>query len=357
MHYKVKKRIGQEGWALLAWEHGKERYVPKASWPAGLSSTMPLESARTYVKTLNASKRLAPEEARRLKASERHIERLKIQNTLLPTDCVLQFERNNLLFLPIGDVTRQKRENIWKNVQLLIAELSIHPSDWCLSPDPIYYYMANKKWSWDYCKRIVSVLNKYGHIYCRVYDKAFSPIELSDQKKKVQIEVAFGEGEESEPLSVFFLSTLKLENQNKWNWLFITFWFGLRPHETDLLKIAKSKDGMDTWWTEDKETTLVLYQPKLTKVKPKKRYKRIPIRFSEQQYALELIQIGAFTRPTQREVRKWLPEGVSLYGCRHGFACLMDKIGIDIYAISRWLGHQSVTTTERYYVRLGLRRD
>jgi len=183
-------------------------------------------------------------------------------------------------------------------------------------------------------------------------------VELRDRKKRAVIEANAREGRNSEPLEAdLFRALQKTVPTEKYNWLWIAFWFGMRPQEVDILKTRVWRDGMPTWWLEDDETTLVVYQPKLQMVKPKGRYRRIPLRFPEQTNALAMIKLGNFERPSIREAAKWLPNRVSLYGCRHGFACYMDMSGIDIYAISRWLGHQSVKTTERYYVRLGMRRD
>lgn len=356
MTYKVKKRSGQKGWSLRLYEKGIERYVEQKHWPEGVRVDWTLEEARAYIRTLNSSNKLSGEEVRRLRALERHTTRMKIIHDLLPQDVVLQFERNNILFLNEEDPTRKKREYVWYDAQTLIANLGIHPSDWYVSPDSIYQYMTNKKWSWDYCKRVASAMSKYGMIYCRKYNKPFFPLQLNDQKKRVQIEIAFGDGEESEPFEISQLAELQKHLKvESFNWLWIAFWFGLRPYEVDMLHSISSQ-GMSSWWIEDDGTTIVVYQPKLTKVKPKKRYKRIPLLYSEQFNALEIIHAGRFKRPTRSEQRRYFPNGVSLYGCRHGFACLMDKFNTNVQIISRWLGHQSITTTERYYLRLGLKK-
>jgi integrase len=359
MHFKVVKRYGgQDGWALKRYVMGKLSYVPAARWPAGLRKEMNVEQARAYIRLLNSSSRITGEEGARIAAQQRHDRRLRIQHALLPEEAVLAYERANVLFLPAGDRTRQKRENIWQSAQKMIVALSIHPADWVGSPDPLYQYMEQKRWSWDYCRRVFSALNRYGRIYCRQLGTFFEPIVPKDQRRRVAIEVAFGDGQESLPLGAKELTALKDKiPASRFFWLWVAFWFGLRPHEVDNLHAAKPAHGMKPWWTEDGGKTLVVYQPKLTKVKPKKRYKRIPVRLKAQTLALHMVAKGGLERPTQKQVLKWLPPGVSLYGCRHGFAVLMDQSGVDIYAISRWLGHQSVTTTERYYVRLGLRRE
>lgn len=58
-----------------------------------------------------------------------------------------------------------------------------------------------------------------------------------------------------------------------------------------------------------------------------------------------------------QKFRRWvaklgLPTGISLHSLRSTFAChLIDK-GVDIYTVSRLLGHSSVKVTERHYLAL-----
>ena len=55
--------------------------------------------------------------------------------------------------------------------------------------------------------------------------------------------------------------------------------------------------------------------------------------------------------------RRWahqilLPKGISLHSLRATFACHLIKNGVDIYTVSRLLGHSSVKVTERHYLAL-----
>jgi integrase/recombinase XerD len=55
--------------------------------------------------------------------------------------------------------------------------------------------------------------------------------------------------------------------------------------------------------------------------------------------------------------RRWarvtgMPKGISLHSLRATFACHLIKNGIDVYTVSRLLGHSSVKVTERHYVAL-----
>ena len=55
--------------------------------------------------------------------------------------------------------------------------------------------------------------------------------------------------------------------------------------------------------------------------------------------------------------RRWarkigLPRGISLHSLRATFACHLIKNGVDIYTVSRLLGHSSVKVTEKHYLAL-----
>ncbi len=55
-----------------------------------------------------------------------------------------------------------------------------------------------------------------------------------------------------------------------------------------------------------------------------------------------------------RRIRKQagLPDGISVHSLRATFACHLIEQGVDIYTVSRLLGHSSVTVTEKHYLAL-----
>ena len=55
-----------------------------------------------------------------------------------------------------------------------------------------------------------------------------------------------------------------------------------------------------------------------------------------------------------RRIRKeaGLPDGICVHSLRATFACHLIEQGIDIYTVSRLLGHSSVTVTEKHYLAL-----
>jgi integrase/recombinase XerD len=55
--------------------------------------------------------------------------------------------------------------------------------------------------------------------------------------------------------------------------------------------------------------------------------------------------------------RRWarhvgLPKGISPHSLRATFACHLIEQGVDIYVVSRLLGHSSVKVTEKHYLAL-----
>jgi integrase len=46
--------------------------------------------------------------------------------------------------------------------------------------------------------------------------------------------------------------------------------------------------------------------------------------------------------------RAGLSEDIHLHTCRHTFASWLVQEGVSIYTVSKWMGHSSVTVTERY---------
>lgn len=55
-----------------------------------------------------------------------------------------------------------------------------------------------------------------------------------------------------------------------------------------------------------------------------------------------------------RRIRKQagIPDGISVHSLRATFACHLIEQGVDIYTVSRLLGHSSVTVTEKHYLAL-----
>ncbi len=352
MRFKVKKKPGTPGWSLRVYISQKEqaRYVPQESWPPGLSSTMSIDQAREVIKSLNAV-----EDVRQAEISKANIHtRLRFaaakECAWLPEDVVSHFERIYI------ETKRQtpgfpKLASIWLLVQKLILEVNLDPQDWALEPLPIWSWWKKNPSSQDYIARVTRLMNKYGHLYCRKYGKPFSPIERLPHSVWVEMEDSVT-SRKSDKLTEDALADLKSKlPPSEYSWVAVAWGFGLRPEECDLISAPQSATR-PSWWLEGE--TLVIDQPKLKKVPKRERYKRIPAFTEFQKECLELIRAGNLKRPSVRMTRRLFPEGVTLYGCRHGFTQHMEILGQPFESISKWLGHRSRATTEKYYRDHGL---
>lgn len=70
-----------------------------------------------------------------------------------------------------------------------------------------------------------------------------------------------------------------------------------------------------------------------------------------------LLFPGYKSDSVSQKFRRWahtlgLPKGISLHSLRATFACHLIEKGVDIYTVSRLLGHSSVKVTEKHYLAL-----
>lgn len=339
MHFKIKKR--PNGWAVYKYDNDRECYVPKAAWPTGLSPDMTVEAARTIVKSLTAAAHENARAAHKLNIINRIRTDAEKTCAWLPEDVVMHFERVHI-HSKSSRPGYQKLLSTWKLARRLIIDVNIDPSDWPDEPLPLHEWFITHPRGSDYVRRVLRLVNKYGRLYCRKRGVSFEPAELPSDAVMVEIEARFKKAKRSLPLLPEHLKMLKQKlSKEEMLWVEIAFHFGLRPEEVAL---AHAEIG-----------TLVCDQPKLRKLKPERRIKRIPALTTEQKKVLYSISCKSpMRRPTRNTVQKHFPEGVTLYGCRHGFVRLMQSLKYSLPQISAWLGHRSLATTQKYYQDHGL---
>jgi integrase len=349
MGLKIEKRHKQAGWRLR--DSGK--YVPQAAWPYGLRPHMTIEEARAFIHSMNAAKAVARDEERRRGAISRFKARLRVESAFLPPDVVARFESRYLAGERAAR-SQSKLESCWQATQKLIRDVGIDPLDWADVPDRLWPPLIRKGYSTDWVGRIVRLLNRYGRTYAKLRGGTFEEVELPNGEALTKLRTAFfarlPRGKKSRPLSKEDVTKLRAKlTPEQYGWLWVCFWFGLRPEECDQI-VPETKGKL--WWIEDK--TLVIYQPKLRAVMPADRLKRIPALLPEQEEALRLCESAKLYRPARRAVVRAFPEGTTLYGARHGFVLLQDTKNVDLRIISQWLGHRELSTTQKYYQQLGL---
>jgi integrase len=281
----------------------------------------------------------------------------EIECAFLPPPVVTEFEA---LYLGGEHSKRNKAklESCWKATRRLIVETGMDPLLWHKVPDRLWKTLAAKAYGRDWIGRILQMLNNYGDLYGEYRDKRYRAVRSPSGIPLTRLLTAFHarlpRGKKSLPIRKVDLPALKSKlSSEEFAWVWVSFWFGLRPEEVDQIPV-KQIEKRKLWWLEDNNTTLVVWQPKLRAVMPDARYKRIPVLCDEQKQAVSYVTTRKLKRPSRKTVRRHFPEGVTLYGGRHGFTLHMDQQGHDLRLISQWLGHRELTTTQKYYQDLGL---
>jgi hypothetical protein len=354
VHYKVKKLSYGKGWALYVWHEGKEKFVREGDWPPGLKPNYDLAEARDTVKSLNARWKEVQKETSAATIRGKLRAAAQKQCAWLPADVVSHFER---LFIEPRRARPgfAKIESMWVLVQKLILEVNLDPQDWALEPSPFYEWWTRNPHSLDYVRRCLKMLSQYGHLFARKRGTPFSPVAPPPEPWRTQIADAFaevGEKKSAPLLEADFLSLRSKLLPEQYAWVSVAWAFGLRPEEVDIVAGPKKDNAGRVLWDLEAGDVLLVYQPKLIRTPRRERYKRIPT-FTEYQRKA-LAGMKGMQRPSLKTVNRAFPEGVTLYGCRHGFTRYMEEIGQPIDKVSKWLGHRSRATTERYYRDHGL---
>jgi len=326
------------------------KYIPQSSWPNGFHKDLTYAQALEIQRSYNDSEVIKREaSAQAIKARLKTAERF--ESAYLPEDVKAAYHATYLSHLEGKALSNA--QSLWKEVQRVVVAINMPPERWCLNPQVVYKALADLGKSPDWCKRVFAALNLYGALY-GLERKGFVGVKKLPNTWHVKIADAFHDaekGEKSGKLTLEALEELKKKlSPEHWRWVNASFWFGLRPEEVDLLLGPPVIERRDMWKVENE--ALTIYQPKLRGLRWPDRYKHIPFSCPEQPAALSLLKQGA-KRPGPR-VLEHFPQGVRLYGGRHGFTSYWDAKGVDIRTISRWLGHRYLMTTEKYYRDLGL---
>lgn len=364
-YIKTKKSKSKTYWYL--WhetsEDGKRVYksIPKFTYgDYGFSPSMTLTEAKKRATRLNKERSFQRDEVRQRINSAKNLLTLEsLDNVLFPIEYVTDFgdqlEDENFG----SDSHLKKLRSQFNFIQKMVISLRLTPDQYKEKSKRVYKFLIEEKVSIDYGNKLISMMNRWGQYLSRQQNQYFEPVPapkgrvrsaIADaQRSKSGKDTELGVRTESEPLTpeILKLHKDKFTNPEHWNFLFIGLWFGLRPHEIDLLK-DKTK-----WKViKDKDAGIMvlrIYQTKLMEVEESKRYKSIPILFKEQHDALTLVKQQVFSRPHSKTVRKNLQANITLYGGRKGFTDLMLNREQRIEDISLWLGHRNITTTWKHY--------
>ena len=252
----------------------------------------------------------------------------------------------------------QKMKSVFNFVQKLCNALRVLPSEYKTHSKQIYKYLAKQKVSVSYAVRIITMLNRWGRFHSRetgnFYDEVRQPkgnelsIIADAQLTKTGVNSELGVRTESLPMTETLLGKIKSKmTPEQHNWVYLSFWLGLRPSEVDSLKL--STHCKVEFNKKLKVNVISVYQTKLQQVAREKRWKHIPLIFTEQDLCKTIIESGEFNKPLVKTMKKHVGMGYNLYSGRKGFVDMMLDKEQKLENISMWLGHKSIETTWRKY--------
>lgn len=239
-------------------------------------------------------------------------------------------------------------------VQKMILKLKHLPKQYSDESDSIYSFMIGECISVDYAKKIVQMLNAWGRFVAKTNNSFFEDVAKPNKTQRKNLAKAqrkvLGVRRESARLERSMLSKLKSKLPiEEYNWVLLSFWFGLRPSEVDSLVQNSSNSKHSAAEIETNQSgikVLKVFQSKIEDENVDKAYKFIPILFSEQIEALKLLP--NIRRPKPQSLKAVVPK-LDTYGGRKGFADLMQSLGQQIEHVSIWLGHTDIKMTLATY--------
>ncbi len=331
--------------------------ISKDRWRGlGFYKTMTIIEAKEIAKSLNAKQRLKRQEESYQKFQEQMSKERLEKEAFLPASFIAEFEerfirkrkcRNKKDFRKIS-----KSHVAWRTAQRLIKDIGLPPNEWFEHTYEVYDWFYREECSVAYAVSILKFMNIWCYFFCKKMGRPFLQVPYPRGHERRRLIDKYhtshrNKKKASKPITPEMLIKAKGKiNQENFNWLFISVWFGLRPKEVDslkneeLFKIEKLSTGKIVLW---------VYQTKIISLPPSERWKLIPALFDEQEFALRTIESGVFKRPLVKTIKKHVGPEVSTYGGRKGFTDLMLEKGFSLEAISQWMGHTTINRTWRHY--------
>lgn len=353
MGYRVKRFLlknGSESFKLQFEDRtGKQRHargIPKSDWGTlGLTPSMTIDEARKRVNELNQVDALARVEKHRNQIKARVELETVAQYKHLPQALVEEYETTRLHLQDISK--RDKTPSYWLEVKRTLVAVNIPLEDWADRSSEFYKYWAKKGHSLAYVEKLRLQTNRWGRFIGKRTKQFFEKIPAPTSQLRATINEAWENKEsrrgnkKSDPLTVMLLqSKAQKLSKEEYHWVGLSFWFGLRPQEVDLLHNPK-KYKIDE---HNGVPILRVYSPKI------KEWKYIPCITPEQVNLLEVVHQGDFKRPAERRFTAIFGPRYSAYMGRKGFYQLMRALGQEPDHIQIWMGHKSFDTTFEHYV-------
>lgn len=347
--YYARKR--KSGFAIYhqSFSEGKktDTMVERLAYPElGFKLDWTFEEARERCTILNKEKTLHQTKVR--EASNRLLQLQSIDELLFNQERVLAFQKRLENDNEGSELHLKKIGSHFLKIQKLCKDLKLLPHEYKDNEKLIYKWFAKNKVSLDYSQKLISLLNRWGTFISRLDGRFFEPVSpakgISRENIREAHDNAVGIRKESKPITPEMLNSKKDQlSEENYNFLFISVWFGLRPFEIKSLETSTIK------YNDQGLKFLIVYQSKLKMLQKSKRFKAIPILFTEQEDALKIIESKKFKAPIYKLMRKVFGEDFGLYAGRKGFTDLMLSKGYMLEDISLWLGHTSIETTWAHY--------
>ena len=344
--------------------HRTEAVKPKKEWDIdkdrwrslGFQPSMNIKEAKSRAQQLNAQLFIKRQEERIRKLKTEHMAKLRRHEAVLPQEFVAEFEirfvRTRDSETESGRRRRTRAYSLWQAAQRMIVSVGVEPSDWFYHTLEIYDFFHQRQYSVRYVHSTLKMANLWGFFICRKMGRPFLPIPNPRGYERQRLIQAYYEKDRksrqpSRPLTPEMLKSCH-RKLNRWNyhWLFLSVWLGLRPQEVDNLR------DKNMWSVErlgNGRRVLWVFQTKIIALHLEDRWKPIPILFSEQQFALKILNEKSFRRPIMKTMRKYFGAGIDLYGGRKGFTDLMLANGHSLENISVWMGHSTLERTWKSY--------
>lgn len=305
----------------------------------------------------------------RQKVLERHKKAEIIKSIFLPEDLVNKFYEEFLM--DRFCIASAKKElpkgydGYWNSAMEVIADVQIEPHEYFMKPMKFYNYAIDRGLSPSWFRKITRFINLWGYFYCYETKQSYLPLPPPRKQYQQAMYDAFfekrGGNLESDPITFEMLRKVKISDEhnkfgsktemqsNHWKFLWICTSFGLRPSECE--RILGDKTNKYHRAAKDKNGILCLhiYQPKLISLPQKKRWKIIPVLFSEQIEAIQYIKEQQFKKPLTKTIHRLISDNCNNYGCRKGFFDTMTDRGQKMENVSLWLGHTSLDRSLKSY--------
>jgi hypothetical protein len=299
----------------------------------GFHSGMTIDEVRERIRSLNSQESLKRIEKNRQKITERIRVESLVEHALLPTSVEEEFHINLL--------NTDKHLIMWRTARKLIIQVNLEPKHWAFRKQ--VWYKAMSGYSFSYIQKILHLLNQWGRFIAYKTETYFEPIPGPRGHQK-QMLIDSSELRTAVALNRNDLLTLSgVLSVEQYNWMHISLWLGLRPHEIDSLKFTKN------YRYDATKNIIWVYQSKLTAIPTKDRWKPIPLKYPEMLQCIPIIEAKRFKRPLNKTLKKALNGQYTCYSGRKGFTDLMLSMGNGLEAISQWMGHLSIDRTWKDY--------